>query len=307
MLTIGAVARETGIHAATLRKWEIRYGFPVPLRTEGDQRAFRASDLAALTEVARRMATGERASIAIHAVRQGLHPACSSPSGAAESLPPEAAHAMQLLSKHEMAALESFLATQFKKQGAALFARALAAPLVCAVGAAWQQGRLPVYAEHLFSSILQRVTAQASPASQKAQAAGPVVLLASPSGESHNLALVLLHAVLLEAGFTSILLQGGLPATEIAAAARAFKVSVVAVSASSACSPKLLCNELHNLRELLGPDTALWVGGSGTKKISRKLTGVTLMTSFETAVQSLQENWPLDKKHVVMEEVKNYG
>jgi DNA-binding transcriptional MerR regulator/methylmalonyl-CoA mutase cobalamin-binding subunit len=289
MVTIAAVARQTGIQAATLRKWEARYGFPVPARTAGDHRVFDASDLDALLEVSRRMAAGERAGLAISAVKRGLTVApLSGVSSQAERQPGAVPRALNWLQRNELQALEVWMADQLAERGAAVFSREIAVPLIEAVGALWQQGSLPIYAEHLFSSTLHKVLQQ--PAARRAVSSvpRPHLLLASPAGEQHMLALLLLHAVLNQAGIPSIHVVGGLPASEIAAAAIAMGVQIVALSASVACQPKPLVAELRSLRTLLPESVELWVGGHGVLRISSRMDGVTVMPTIDTAMQALK-------------------
>jgi hypothetical protein len=116
----------------------------------------------------------------------------------------------------------------------------------------------------------------------------PLVLLASPAGEQHTLALVMLKAVLDEANISTVFLLGGLPASEIAAAAKAFNVQIVALSASVVCPPKFLAVELRSLRAQLDANVELWVGGGGTQRISSRLDGITVITSIDKAVQNLK-------------------
>ena len=289
MITIGAAARQTGITPATLRKWESRYGFPVPVRTAGNQRVFRASDLGALIEISRRIATGQRAGVAIHAVKMGEQQARQDVTPASLTVHTlEVSLAIDLLLQNDLQAFEGCLTMYLSRHGAAVFASELAIPLIEAVGSLWEQGRLPVYAEHLFSGILQKVTLQLPERTSKN--AAPRVLLASPAGEAHTLALVLLNAVLCEAGIATTFLQGGLPAAEIAAAAKAFNIQVVALSASLACPPRLLVSELQSLRKLLESRTELWIGGAGSARISTRMDGITFMTSIAVAVQGLKSS-----------------
>lgn len=287
MVTIAAAARQTGISAAALRKWEARYGFPVPLRTQGRHRSFQASDLDALLEIARRIAAGEKPGACIAAVRQGAGTAGSDLAQAASGYPQELAAALKLLHLNDLQALENGMHAHFAKQGAATFSRDFAIPMLQAAGELWQQGHLPLYAERLFSNALQKVLQRASAQRRVRPRGMPRVLLASPAGEQHGLALVLLEAMLHEADVASILLPGGLPAAEIAAAAQAFDVQVVALSASLACPPKLLGAELRALRARLQAAVELWVGGAGTHKISSRMDGVTVLCSMDEAVKAL--------------------
>jgi methylmalonyl-CoA mutase cobalamin-binding subunit len=274
------------------------------VRTAGDHRAFYPSDLDALIEISRRMAAGERASVAIQSVKLGLLQAKPDTIESAGLDTPGVSHTLALLVHNELTDFEDNLSRHLAKHGAAVFARDLAIPLIEAVGALWQQGRLPVYAEHLFSSILQKIALQGTAHPAHTKMSAPRVLLASPAGEPHALALVLLNAVLHEAGIATVFLQGGLPAAEIAAAAKAFKVSVVAISASVAYPPKLLTTELLSLRAMLDDRTELWIGGAGTHKISTRMDGVTFMASLDAAVMALKNKTGQDPNLVGPEKDK---
>lgn len=283
MISIGTASRQTGIPATTLRKWEARYGFPVPLRTAGAQRAYRSCDLDALIDVARRMAAGQRAGAAIGAVKLGTFNQIAVAGESSVARVPVVSQMLELLLQNQLQTLEERLVEQLQVQGAAAFVREVAMPLVKAVGIGWQQGRLAVYSEHFFSSILQRVLLQERGPSISAVVAAPKVLLASPAGELHSLALVMLNAVLRQVGVPTVVLQGGLPAAEIAGAAEALRVQVVALSASASFPPRLLASELRCLRSLLHPATELWVGGAGSLRMQAALQGVQTLASFDAA------------------------
>ena len=57
-LSIGELARQTGVPAATLRSWEDRYGFPRPQRLEGGHRRYDEGDAALIGEILRLRASG---------------------------------------------------------------------------------------------------------------------------------------------------------------------------------------------------------------------------------------------------------
>lgn len=289
MTTIGAAARQTGVPAATLRKWEARYGFPVPVRDAGGHRQFRNADLEALERIARRIAAGERTGRAISSVLDGhTHDGpCDLQSG--QPLPDAAAQALHFLEHNDLAALDQCLEAALLRLGATAFCRELAIALIDAVGTRWQHGALPVYAEHVFSTTLQSLLARHVPLHQPVRRRSDLrVLLASPAQEMHSLALSLFQAMLGDAGIASVFLAGGLPATEIAAAAAAYQVDVVALSASAVCPVKVLHSELVRLRSLLPQHIALWAGGAGTGRIPVQLSGVEMITSLEVGVEQLK-------------------
>src|SRR5919112_2371301 len=64
-LTIGDLARRTGLTPATLRAWEIRYGFPQPRRLESGHRRYDEHAVALVQQVLRRKDAGVRLETAI--------------------------------------------------------------------------------------------------------------------------------------------------------------------------------------------------------------------------------------------------
>ncbi|MBV9206934.1 MAG: MerR family transcriptional regulator [Actinobacteria bacterium] len=57
-LSIGELARQTGVPVATLRSWEDRYGFPRPQRLAGGHRRYQEGDAALIGEILRLRASG---------------------------------------------------------------------------------------------------------------------------------------------------------------------------------------------------------------------------------------------------------
>ncbi len=64
-LSIGDLARRTGLSAATLRMWETRHGFPRPQRLDSGHRRYSESDIARVDLVVRRRDAGVRLDVAI--------------------------------------------------------------------------------------------------------------------------------------------------------------------------------------------------------------------------------------------------
>lgn len=64
-LTIGDLARRTGLNPATLRAWESRHGFPRPHRLASGHRRYDETDVALVEQVLRRRDAGVRLEIAI--------------------------------------------------------------------------------------------------------------------------------------------------------------------------------------------------------------------------------------------------
>jgi hypothetical protein len=289
MISIGAVSRQTGINAATLRKWEARYGFPIPERSTTGHRQYRAHDLQALQDVCRRMSFGERASSAIRAVGRSVGGGRAPVGTHAGETRSDVETAMRLLLDGDLVSLERTVEERVASDGIAAFVRTFATPMMAAVGQWWQAGTLPVYAEHAFSRILQQVVARNSNIPEGRLPDAPLVLFASPAGEAHTLALTLADAWFASEGLRTVHLLGGLPASEIAAAAVHYGAQLVALSVSAAFPQRLLKCELRVLRGLLPPSIPVWIGGGGAMRLTTPMEGVSVMTSIEEAIQNFKE------------------
>lgn len=288
MHTIGVVARQTGIATDTLRKWELRYGFPVAARSPAGRRLYSNDEVAALHEVARDIAGGASTRAAIQQRAQRLRA-----DKAPENRKDPVHKALVMLQKHDMLRYEQFVGLMLSKHSMEGFVYGFALPLTIRVGQEWQAGRLPVFAEHAFASHMQTAVAQHLMSLRDTRTrSAPRILLALPAGETHRLALVLLEAVLEDAGVPCIALHDPLAAQELARAARAYRVSVVAVSCSAAGSARLLQGELKALRDALPRRVKLWAGGAGAQLFSQALAGVEVMNSMPEAVRRLQDMAP---------------
>ena len=71
-LNIAAVERETGLSKDVLRKWEMRYGFPAPLRDSLGERAYPAEQVNRLRLIKRLMDAGMRPSRVVNLDAEGL-------------------------------------------------------------------------------------------------------------------------------------------------------------------------------------------------------------------------------------------
>lgn len=102
LLTISDLAERAGVPPATLRSWELRYGFPRPIRLAGGHRRYAESDVAAVLEVLRHRDSG----LALKAaVRRAASESLRSRSVYAELRRRHSELTPQLLSKRSLVAL----------------------------------------------------------------------------------------------------------------------------------------------------------------------------------------------------------
>lgn len=137
-------------------------------------------------------------------------------------------------------------------------------PFLQEIGDRWEAGTLSVAHEHFASDMLRRqmsaiaaVPAQGSPGSD--EAARPVVLLACPPGERHDLVLLCVTLMLRERGVRVRFLGADVPIAAIRTAARAMAADALVLAA---IRPTTFVANSAALRRL-GQDHPLYVAGRG--------------------------------------------
>ena len=279
-MNIGAIARQTGIEVATLRKWESRYGFPIPERTVAGHRDYPAEVIEQLLTIRRNMSGGQRPGKAIKAFLS-QHEANQKHTNCRLST-----EGISLLVKSDTKGIREWLVSRRKEMDAADFVEIVAAPMAREVGNLWAQGQLPVFAEHVFSEEMQSVLL--SPQETDARQIRPRILLTAPAGEKHTLGLRMAGAVLSARGEPPLYITTDLPTPEIVIAAIHYGVCVVGLTASLSYPPKLLLACLKELRQELPVSIQLWAGGAGTAGLSNLPENITQISNMQILQHCLQ-------------------
>jgi DNA-binding transcriptional MerR regulator/methylmalonyl-CoA mutase cobalamin-binding subunit len=289
LLNISAVERETGLSKDVLRVWERRYEFPRPTRDEGGERQYPADQVAKLRAIRRLMDAGLRpGKLMTHSLAElnALADERAGPRRESAS-PPTEREVLTVLRAHNAMALQHALTNLLMRQGLQRFVLDTAVPLVRAVGDAWMRGDLQVFEEHLFTEQLHIALRTAINAFPR-PAGIPRVLLTTFPGEHHGLGLLMLEALLVPEGAQCISLGTQTPVDDIARAAAAHKVQIVAVSFSAAFPVRRGGEGLATLRRLLPPPIALWAGGEMVQRLRKSLPGVVFLPDLASAGQALK-------------------
>jgi MerR family transcriptional regulator, light-induced transcriptional regulator len=231
-LRIGELARRAGIPPATLRAWERRYGIVTPYRTEAGYRLYSADDERRLRAMVELITEGLAPA---EAARQALRLAETAEPAAAPSPAPRVTGAngggaalttdLGELTDELLACLEAF------DEGGAHRAldRALAAygtdgliidlvlPVLRRAGALWSEGKLSVGQEHFGSQLLRGRLLALGRGWYGGR--GPLILLACPPGERHDIALAAFGLMMRDRRSRIVLLGSDTPLDTLAAAA----------------------------------------------------------------------------------------
>lgn len=107
-------------------------------------------------------------------------------------------------------------------------------PFLDQLGVRWEDGTLSVTHEHFASNLMRRQlwTLTAQPSAEVWTADGPVVLLACPPGERHDLVLLCFALLLGETGARARFFGGDTPMSSIMAAARKAEADAVVLAAT---------------------------------------------------------------------------
>lgn len=289
--SIAAVERDTGLSKDVLRMWERRYGFPVPGRDANGERSYPAEQVERLRLIKRLMDMGHRPGKLIATPSEelaALAPRRSKPApegtlGAREPLD----DLLALIKQHDAAGYQQAMQQRLARQGLQRFVQDTVAPLTRRVGEAWEDGSVEVFEEHLFTELTKRLLRQAI-TTLPGGSRSPRVLLTSVPDEQHVLGLLMVETLFALEGAECIPLGTQMPLLEIGRAAIAHRADVVALSFSLAFPQRQIPGLLQQLRLVLPPAVALWVGGGGVARVA-KMDGIDFMASLDDAFKALAD------------------
>jgi len=278
LLGIAEVERETGVSKDQLRVWERRYGFPSPPRNPYGERRYSHAEVAKLRLVRRLMDRGMRPGRLMGLTSEALEALAIEGMEVERSVLQDLA--LYLLKTHQTAQLRRELAQTLMRDGLFRFVTETAAPLVSMVGQAWMRGELRVFEEHLFTEILQGLL-RGGIGQGAGPGGAPRILLTTLPQEQHALGVLMVEALCTLEGADCVALGPQTPVGDIAAAAAAKDVDIVALSFSSNFSALQVSEGLEALRSGLAASVELWCGGAGAARAKRIPEGVRCLTGLE--------------------------
>ncbi|WP_438444865.1 MerR family transcriptional regulator [Gorillibacterium sp. sgz5001074] len=277
MYTMKAVSERTGIPAVTIRAWEQRYGAVEPERTAKGQRLYRERDIEALLWLKEQTEKGMTISQAVRQLKQEpaapqgpAEPAdflLSSGAGTKEEAYREWQDGIYAeLSDYREAEAQRLLDTAF-----ALFSfqdvfHRILAPMMYRAGDDWGAGLLSVAQEHYISHF---VTMRFSHFFRlfPVRPELPRFVAFCPSGEHHQLGLLLFTLFLRQQGADVLYLGADTPLDGLASLIRKKGIGFACVSLTLPERAELTCRMLKELqREAQG--LQLVAGGSGFRGVA---------------------------------------
>lgn len=285
-LSIGALSRATGVPVETLRTWEARYGFPVPERKPSGHRVYPTASIPRLLRIAEALARGHRAGQVVAASDSDLDELLQVTPAAppAPAMAPPSMRSTEVLLDHverfDADRLTRALLGEWARREPVDFLEHVIAPLVRAVGQAWEERRLEVRHEHFLSErVGDLLRSLRLPLEERAR--GPLVVLGSLPGESHGLGLQMVALVLAAAGCRLLFLGTEVPPDQIATLARDLGARALGLSISAATGGAASNAQLRRLRAALPRRIQLLVGGAGAPKKSEGIEVITDLAALD--------------------------
>ena len=195
---ISAVERDTGLSKDVLRMWERRYGFPLPGRDNNGERTYPAEQVDRLRQIKRLMDAGHRPGKLIATPVEELSQLAPRRSEARllaeQPGRSDLNELLGLIKQHDALGYQQAMQQRLARQGLQYFVQDTIAPLTQQVGAAWEDGSVEVFEEHLFTELTKRLLRQAIVALPGGQRS-PRILLTSVPDEHHVLGLLMVEAI----------------------------------------------------------------------------------------------------------------
>jgi DNA-binding transcriptional MerR regulator/methylmalonyl-CoA mutase cobalamin-binding subunit len=267
---IKAVVRRTGLTAHVIRIWEKRYGAVKPTRTGTNRRLYSEEQIERLSLL--RNATRAGHSIghvaklptlklrALAVEKTGMGGSQADLSTGLAPAPAFLEECLVAVKGLDARALEETLGRAETALGAQGLLQRVIAPLAEKIGSLWRDGTLTAAHEHFGSAVIRIFLGHAA-RTFAGSANSPVVVVGTPAGQLHELGALLVAAAAANLGWQVTYLGAGLPAAEIAGAARQNRARAVALSLVYPEDDSGMEGELSRLRALLPVDVTLLVGG----------------------------------------------
>lgn len=199
----------------------------------------------------------------------------------------ERAFAAALIAGDEIAAETTIREAMDAKLTSAEIDDLIIAPALWLMGELWERGEISVADEHLATEIAMRVLALQREADRVAQARrNHRVMLATPAGERHIVALRMVSNLLSGAGYWIVMLGADVPADALVASVLRHQPDVICLSATM---PTVSVRILDSILQVqtAWPGAQFVIGGRGISSQLRPQTGVGICQRVSEVVEAV--------------------
>ena len=279
--TVKAAARATGISESRLRTWERRYGIPSPNRAPTGRRLYDEDDLAVIRRMAAMTDAGMAAAQAAEAARSGVDIA-EEPQAVEHELVAVLAAAAE---SFDEAAFVSGMREAIEGQGWASALGAVIFPALKRVGIYWETSVIPPANEHFAAELVRREILGSLKTLPNGATEQPMVLLACPEDERHDLGLSALNLLLRNDGLRTVYLGADVPTGDLFSACDLISPAAICLSATSAIGMASLVRASRAI--VASRRVRLFFGGPAMSASGTQAAGIRLPDSIADAAEAI--------------------
>ena len=270
---IKVVSKMTGLTVHAIRMWEKRYKLVEPSRTPSNRRLYSDQDIQRLrllkqatdlgygisqvagldsTELEKLVSAlqqapqGNQSNLSLPAIEANLHDSFQESLKAIQSL-----NAVQL---------ENILLDAAVSFSQPVILENLILPLIEKVGVSWQNGMMRIYHEHLATNVIRKFLLDQLTATRIPPSA-PGMIVTTPAGQTHELGALIAALIAATQGWNVTYLGANLPVEDIAAVIKEKNARILLLSLVYPLQDPKLEKELIRLREIIGKEITIIVGG----------------------------------------------
>jgi DNA-binding transcriptional MerR regulator/methylmalonyl-CoA mutase cobalamin-binding subunit len=269
--SITIASRRSGLTPHVIRVWERRYGAVEPARTGSNRRLYSEAEIERLCLLRHAIAEGHRigsiARLPAAELEQMVGTVVGEPAAAVRlrnghvaATESRVEECLLAIRRMDARGFEEALTRALVTLGHQGLLQRVIAPLAGLMGDLWQEGTLSAAHEHFASALIRSFLGIAG-RPVAASETSPCLVVATPSGQLHELGAVMVSSAARNAGWRVAYLGVCLPAAEIAGAAVQNRARAVALSLVYPLDDPDLPLELASLRRFLPSDVKLIVGG----------------------------------------------
>lgn len=257
-IRLGQLSQLTGMSPMLIRAWERRYGFPIPIRTEGGHRRYSAEQVEVLRRAAGLVRSGFRARDAISQARVGPV--------TARSVAPDNSDVERLASLIVEAdpgrALDQLRGNWLTIGFEPTFEERVL-PALHLIGELWHEGSLSVAQEHTATGVVMSWLGVVRAETAVRDLGPPRLLIATPEGEQHGIGVLGLELMLRARGVAALALGTSIPVPDLVAEVVARQPEGLVLGI---LRPSLKRAVAGIVAALPDPRPAVYLGGTGATR-----------------------------------------
>lgn len=279
------VAEITGVNPVTLRAWERRYGLLQPHRTDSGHRLYSDEDIRLIQHVTTLLNDGLSISQVVRNLKQ------PAPESGERSLVDSdiwadyQSHMLSAIARFDELELDSTYQEILGLYPVDTVNTLLIRPLLEHLGNCWKSTHAGIAQEHFFTAYLRKkLIARLHHSSIHNQ--GPRLILCSPSGEQHELGMLLFAITAVSHGYQLVMLGPDMPLREVALVTEATNASGVVLSMSTRPPRSVREKDLPELIQAVS--IPVFIGGRYAQSAEADLAGMGAVPVGNDALPALR-------------------